>query len=668
MATKKQPESARDQITDAFIDEVAARLAGNRQIRRTLPAGGRLHIDRKLPFLCLYRVPPDRADSGTAQLVSSEAAFLIAPGESRFRSRVAKLVRRIVAQMAEEFGAFLLVEVWSGADDAPVRFLPDAAPTIPIRMDAPQPATASPLIHGVPTKWKPAFAIGTRGPETPHGTINALVKALGSIQVHRQRAEVEVRNTSYGRPPGMPPLLGPKDAARSGCRMLGVEVRPIYREADAGEVFAPTLRILRRGFSRALKQAFFTFARSYTRAKPQHHLALGRRAMIQAVWEVDRQLAAIADSFDFLVQVTPGNAEAAWRGFRRDLFQGPPQFVYRPLSFDPALLKRRLYNVPIERTEDPSLADLFYQRQDELDRQITMLADVGTPRFVLGSLQVYGGVPSSLLMLAHQLLSTLPPHGRDDGAGKQVGAHAFAELAAAEIAEYQRKYPAFRAKVSVREDLYPGLLVSRDTLWVGQQIRVPAKRVDALLQHEIGTHLLTYFNAQAQRFAQLRCGLAGYESLQEGLAVLAEYLVEGLSRSRMRLLAARVVAAHQMVEGAPFVDTFRMLCRTYGFAQRLAYTIAMRVYRGGGLTKDVVYLRGLVEVLDYLRGGGELEPLLVGKISVEHVPLVRELQHREVLRPAPLRPRYLDRPAVKQRLARLRQGLTVADLFEGKSR
>ncbi len=663
MAAKKQRESARERITDAFIDEVCARLAESRQIRRTLPADGRLHIDRPLPFLCLYRRPPDRSDPGTMELVSSEASFLVVPGDRRFRSGVAKLVRRIVAKLAGDFGAFLLVEVWSGGEGEPTRLLPDAAPAIPIRLDNPPPGRPAP-IHGAPSKWKPAFAIGTCGPEVPHGTVNTLVKALGRIRVHRQRAEVEVRSHGYARPPDLPPLLGPKDAARSGCRMLGLEVRPIYRDEEGGEVFAPTLRVLRRGLSRALKQAFFAFMRTYTRAKPQHHYALGRRAMVKAVWDVDRQLAAIADSFDFLLQVTPVNAEAAWRAFRRDLFQVPPQFVYRPLSFDPALLKRRLYQVPIEQTEDPSLADLFYQRQDELDRQITMLADVATPRFVLGSLQVYGPVASPLLMLAHQLLSSLPPHSRQDGAGKQVGARAFAESAEAEIAEYQRKHPGFRAKVSIREDLYSGLLVSRDTLLVGEQVRVPAKRVDALLQHEVGTHLLTYFNGQSQRFAQLHAGLAGYEALQEGLAVLAEYLVEGLSRARMRLLAARVVAAHQMIEGASFVDTFRLLCRTYGFAQRLAYTIAMRVYRGGGLTKDVVYLRGLVEVLEYLQGGGELEPLLVGKIGVEHVPLVRELQHREVLRPAPLRPRYLDRPAVQQRLARLRHGLTVSDLLE----
>ena len=53
----------------------------------------------------------------------------------------------------------------------------------------------------------------------------------------------------------------------------------------------------------------------------------------------------------------------------------------------------------------------------------------------------------------------------------------------------------------------------------------------------------------------------------------------------------------------------------HGFEKRTAFSIALRVYRGGGLTKDVVYLRGLCQVLEYLKSGGDLELLFVGKIA-----------------------------------------------------
>ncbi|MCH5599357.1 flavohemoglobin expression-modulating QEGLA motif protein [Niabella ginsengisoli] len=60
-----------------------------------------------------------------------------------------------------------------------------------------------------------------------------------------------------------------------------------------------------------------------------------------------------------------------------------------------------------------------------------------------------------------------------------------------------------------------------------------------MLQHEIGTHVVTYYNGKAQPLELFSIGVPGYEELQEGLAVLAEYLNDGLTNSRMRTLAAR---------------------------------------------------------------------------------------------------------------------------------
>ena len=45
---------------------VRDRLARNLRIRRNLPHGGRLRIDRQLPFLCIYRFPTEGDDPGTS--------------------------------------------------------------------------------------------------------------------------------------------------------------------------------------------------------------------------------------------------------------------------------------------------------------------------------------------------------------------------------------------------------------------------------------------------------------------------------------------------------------------------------------------------------------------------------------------------------------------------
>ena len=159
--------------------------------------------------------------------------------------------------------------------------------------------------------------------------------------------------------------------------------------------------------------------------------------------------------------------------------------------------------------------------------------------------------------------------------------------------------------------------------------------------------------------------MAGYEALQEGLAVLSEYLVGGLSRSRLRQLAGRVLAVSCLVGGAGFLETFNELHKHYGFGRSNAFNISMRVYRGGGFTKDAVYLRGLLAVLAYLAKGGDIELLLLGKVNLDYLPLLRELRWRQVLKAPVVMPRHFGEDGPQQRLKHLRQGASVIDLIEG---
>ncbi|TFH66327.1 MAG: flavohemoglobin expression-modulating QEGLA motif protein [Gemmatimonadales bacterium] len=447
--------------------------------------------------------------------------------------------------------------------------------------------------------------------------------------------------------------------------VLGLEVDPVYRDPTTGDVYPLLLRELHRELSRAFRRAFFEFARKRAGQATKHFHMLGRQAVVKAVWGVDRGLATVADSFDMLLQLTPVNAAEAWRGFQRSRYQRAPVFRYRPLPVDPLILKRKLYGVPLERVEDPALESIFSEKLDELDRQITLMLDLNTERFVHGSIQLFGKPDGALLDLAHEILDRFPPRTRESSRNAtRLDAADFARLAREELGFYQQQWPEVRAEVEVRADIASGLMVSRGKLLIGSGSQIPKARVDALLQHEVGTHLVTYYNGRAQPFRQLYSGLAGYEALQEGLAVLSEYLVGGLSRPRLRLLAARVITAQLMIDGATFVDTFRQLNKGYGFEQKTAFTLAMRIYRGGGLTKDAIYLRGLREVLSYLKAGGKLEPLYVGKIALVHVPVIDELRWRGVLRQSPLVPRYLQRPDTAGRLEGLRRGANILDLTQ----
>lgn len=643
MANTERPAPPRPEvISNALIDDVCSRLAANRPVREPLPGGGRLHIERLLPFLCVYRRNPARSDGGTHLFVSAAASLLSAPGDAPVRTGLAKLVRRVAETAANRLGGFLVLEIWSGEDrDVPQAF---------------DDTTGELLLP------RPGFRILTRQPHRPEGTVATLEYALQRIRVHRQLAEVEVDLHARNHPLGLTQLISAADAARISCHVVGLELRPIYRDPRTGDLYQDVLRRLRRGVNRALMKAFFRFALNRTTVRPQHSYSLGRKTLPSIVWSLDRQLADVSSQFKFLLQVTPINADRSWHEFQAGGYRTEPTFEYRPLETDPLLLKRRLMRIQTERVEDPTLAHVLHQSQDELDRQITMLSDIGTRRFLPGSLQVFNRVEAPLLRLANELLARLP-RLREEGE-ESVDARTFARRAVQEIAWYRRRSPAFMARALIRRDMYSGLLTTGGNLLVGRETSMVARRVDALLQHEVGTHLVTYYNGQSQPLRLLRVGLAGYDGLQEGLAVLSEYLVGGLSRGRLRTLAARVVAAHALVAGASFTETFRLLTGSHGFEPRAAYTIVLRTFRGGGLTKDAVYLRGLVEILDYVGRGGDLEPLFVGKLAADHIPVIRELLARGVLRPPALRPRYLDRPDARARLDALRRPSSVLDLID----
>lgn len=122
-----------------------------------------------------------------------------------------------------------------------------------------------------------------------------------------------------------------------------------------------------------------------------------------------------------------------------------------------------------------------------------------------------------------------------------------------------------------------------------------------------------------------------------------------------------MLGARMVMEGATFIDAFRLVCR-FGFAQRAAFNICVRLYRGGGFTKELIYLRGLTELSKFIANGGDIRPILVGKVALRHVPFIRELIARKVVAPPLLTPRYLQTDAGKRRFARAKRGASVVDL------
>ncbi len=385
----------------------------------------------------------------------------------------------------------------------------------------------------------------------------------------------------------------------------------------------------------------------------------GRAGLSAADLAVDHRLALLAGSFRFLLDITPMDADDLREAFL-DGRDPDPAFTYRDLEDDPDVVRAELDSVDLGAVEDPVLGQMLRAKHREMELQLDMLEARDTDDFLPLSVELYGGVSPTLRKQAEGLLASIT---RTEPSGEALDADEFLAMAEEEIARYRDEDPDLAMHAEVRPDVN-GVMVSGDVLLIGPETKVQRERAQALLHHEVGTHLVTQANGSHQPIKVLGVGLAGYDETQEGLAVLAEIACGGLTAFRLRQLASRVVTVHRMIGGASFAEAHEALVED-DFPAGSAYTTVMRVYRSGGVTKDAIYLRGLVELLEHLGAGGSLDRLWLGKFALRDLPLIGDLQDRGLLRPPRVLPRYLHDPANHANLARAAGTEDLSTLLEG---
>ncbi len=587
-------------------------------INELLPEGGLLHIDKVLPYICVYRYKkPDVYFSG---LLKTQASYIII----KDTVDISKLIETLATSISKKLNSFLIIEMW------------------PLRKD-----------------HEAEFEISCPEGKAP-ATIKALKDGIDNMRLLYPEVSAIISDTHHRHPDRLKPLLDLDETKETGSLVIGLAVPTIYQRPEENQVFSIFYRKFASQFSEIIKRAVYEFIRVQTSNPFAHYLMLGKTNLDRITMEADHTLAEISEGMSFLMRTTPVNSSQEWEKFEQSNFARTPSFNYRLVALDPEQQKRKLYDIPLEKVDDPTLAYILRDKRLEIEKQLTMLEERGTNSFRFVGESLYGAIEKEVLLGARDILKAFP-EGDPPSHIEKFSCDDFAVHAQKEIDYYQDKFPQLNLSLEIRKDV-AGIMVSETTLLISDQMSIDANRCDALIQHEVATHILTYCNGKRQPIKQMYAGFAGYDQLQEGLAVLAEYLVDGLTVNRLRLLAGRVLAAHSLVMGASFIETFKLLKDMHSFPARTSYYITMRIYRGGGLTKDAVYLAGLMNVLEYLKNDGKLETLYAGKFNTNHVPLIEELMHRAVLK-KPVLPRFLERHSVKERLENLRKGIQLTDLL-----
>ena len=85
------------------------------------------------------------------------------------------------------------------------------------------------------------------------------------------------------------------------------------------------------------------------------------------------------------------------------------------------------------------------------------------------------------------------------------------------------------------------VLNSTKTILIRPDAKFTQKEVNALIEHEIGVHMVTTQNSIHQKLKVFNLGLPINTETQEGMAILSEYLSGNITLERLKKIALRVI-------------------------------------------------------------------------------------------------------------------------------
>lgn len=402
------------------------------------------------------------------------------------------------------------------------------------------------------------------------------------------------------------------------------EIKKIYMDEEAGNVFPAVIDELKKGLKKAVVNTALSFSKGNKAVSRKSHNQMLSSSLEPEVLKVDNMLYRICKGINILNFVNPVNLNQEKSRFFKRRFSENPSFRYRQLVVRPYDFKEKLYRLPVDRIRDISIQTMYRETINSFADKIELIAHIGKPKFLYNSLRYYGEPSMNDIENAKFLL-----HALDDFEEEQVYSSAEAR---AICLKAQEKYGC-DTKVEVSNRLVARAMFNSNkrTLLINKNCSFSAFEINALISHELEVHMFTTENALYQPLNIFRVGLPLNTKTQEGLAVLSEYLSGFLSLSRLKVLALRVIAVHMLIEGYDFRKTFLALVEGYGMDTDAAFGLTTRVFRGGGFTKDFLYLRGFKKAISLYKKNNNLASLFIGKTSFAFKPVTDELLERKIL-------------------------------------
>jgi len=410
--------------------------------------------------------------------------------------------------------------------------------------------------------------------------------------------------------------------------VLATEVKKVFCNELTGDEYPEITNTIQHELKNAIINNANYYCKVHTNWKHDHHSKLLDKSMDPALLEVDKQLYSLLKNFELLAFVNPNNAHSEKKKFFKHMCTELPSFSYNPIRINAYSLKQELSNLRVQDISDISIRHLYESVINSYFDKIDLLSTLNTKKFFYNSLR-YFGRPSKNDIQNAQYFLHLP-----DVPGEPKNAPSLDVHEAIVSFEEGLKSYGLESKIELSDKVIAHVMVlnSRKTILFRPDAKFSRTQINSLVEHEIGVHMTTTTNSNEQELKVFNLGLPVNTETQEGLAILSEYLSGNVSMKRLKELSYRVIVADMMCSGADFVECFNYLRNERGMGRDNAYALVTRIFRGGGFTKDYLYLKGFVKVFNFWQDENSLEPLLVGKTSLDFYGTIEEMIEREMVK------------------------------------
>ena len=341
------------------------------------------------------------------------------------------------------------------------------------------------------------------------------------------------------------------------------------------------------------------------------------------LFKIDESIEKLLKGIELLAYLNPNNVEQEKKKFFQSKFTKNPQFTYKKLNFNAFKVQKKLFAHKIKLIENEVVRDFYEEVIYYYSCLVDAVNDIGTgPKFYYNSLKLFGSPKDKDVDNAKFIL-----HFEDDPISENSQKKFTSNDAQKYFEEFSKNYE-FKFTIEQSTKIASDAMVRNRSkvLMLKKNSKFSSNQLKILAHHEIGVHLVTSYNAEAQPLHIFSNGFPRNVETQEGLAVFSEYMSGALTIKRLKTLAHRVIAVDSLRKGSSFTDTFDLLHYQHRLNKDDAFTVTMRVHRGGGFTKDYLYLTGLKKIYDYYHSGQDLDILLTGKVNLEHKNAIETLQ------------------------------------------